>query len=395
MKLLKYSSLIVIISGIFSVYAIKAQTLSDNAEISLLTCNPGNELYSVFGHSAIRVNDPEKGIDWVYNYGTFNFNEPGFYLKFVRGQLNYQLSVYHMRDFLIEYRHENRSVYEQILDLNPQEKQKVFSFLEFNRLPENKYYLYDFFFDNCASRIRDVFQNELKGGIEFSNEKYNSLTFREMLKPYLEPQPWSRLGINLVLGSIADRPATLSESMFLPDYMKTAFDNAEIVNGVDQRKLIKSSRYLFVQKSLDNTISFFSRPGVVLSAFLLIIIIFSFIESKKKKYFRLIDFLVFLSIGTIGWILFLLWFATDHTAVVKNWNLLWALPTHFFIAFFVFRKSRSQFLKYYFLITGIFAFLPLPLWAFIPQSFDLAIIPMILILSIRSLQMYRYNNRKI
>src|SRR5512137_1382494 len=145
MKHLKISILIYITVLISGFNSLKAQKLSNYAQISLLTCNPGSELYSVFGHSAIRVFDPEKGIDWVYNYGTFNFAQPGFYVKFVRGQLNYQLSVYPMLNFMEEYQAENRSVYEQVLDFSQTEKEKVFKFLEFNSLPENKYYLYDFF----------------------------------------------------------------------------------------------------------------------------------------------------------------------------------------------------------------------------------------------------------
>ncbi len=389
MKLVKICILLIILqSGFFS---LRAQMLSSYAEISLITCNPGNELYSVFGHSAIRVNDPEKGIDWVYNYGTFNFAQPGFYVKFVRGHLNYQLSVYHMRDFMNEYQSENRSVYEQVLDLSPEQKEIIFSFIEFNRQPENKYYLYDFFFDNCATRIRDVFQKELKGQVKFDNENYKSLTFREMIGPYLEPQPWSRFGINLVLGTIADRKASILESMFLPDYMNIAFENASLINNGSAKKFVKSENTLFEQKTSNSVNSVFTGPGFVLSFILFIILIFTFFEFKQKKYYKLIDFIVFISVGIIGFILFFLWFLTDHTAVVKNWNLLWAVPSHLVFAFMVFRKAKSSFLKYYFLLTGLGAFAVLPLWKIIPQYFDLAFIPLILLVTLRSLQMVRYH----
>lgn len=386
MKSLIYNFLSVIVFlTAFSGIA-KAQKLSDNAQISLLTCNPGTDLYSVFGHTAIRVKDYDKGIDWVYNYGTFNFKTPNFYVKFVRGQLNYQLSVNHMGDFLREYQYENRSVYEQVMDLTKAEKEEVFNFLEFNRLPENMYYLYDFFFDNCATRVRDVFQKEMTTGVQFDEEAYNPLTFRQMLKPYLEPQPWARFGINLVLGAITDREATLDESMFLPAYMKVAFDNGKIGN----KSLVKSSKTLFEQQPIDEDILLITRPGFVFWTVLIIVLLITFLELKKKKTYKLVDFLIFLSVGAIGLILFLLWFATDHTAVVKNWNLLWAIPTHLFIAFMVFRKSKMAFLKYYFLISGILTVSSLVFWFLIPQQFDLAFIPIIIMASLRSFKLFQY-----
>jgi hypothetical protein len=391
MKLFRYQ-LIAILFFIFSNSATSySQIFSDSAKISLLTCNPGKELYSVFGHSAIRVYDPERNIDWVYNYGTFTFDQPGFYVKFVRGYLNYQLSVYRMSDFMNEYREENRSVFEQVLDLNQEEKEKIFKFIEFNRLPENKYYLYNFFFDNCATRIRDVFQNELINKLKFSPANYSAKTFRQMLEPNLEPHPWSRFGINLVLGAIADRKATLDESMFLPDYMNIAFENAKITNQDGEKLIVKSSNTLFEQNPTESEAAFLKGPGYVFTGLFIVIFILTYFEMRNGKYYKLIDFVIFLLFGIIGMILFLLWTASDHTAVVKNWNLLWAFPGHLFLAFFVFRKSKSTFLKYYFLITGLFAFAVLPLWGVIPQRFDLAFIPLILIVSLRSYQMFRFN----
>ena len=380
------SRLLLVISFTFLSLSAQSQTLSETAKISLLTCNPGTDLYSVFGHSAIRVKDQEKGIDWVYNYGTFDFNVPNFYMKFARGYLNYKLSVYPMKYFIEEYKRENRSIYEQVLVLNQSEKDEIFSFLEYNRQPENMFYMYDFFFDNCATRIRDVFQDELKGSVEFSQSEFEPITFRQMITPYLEPQPWSRFGINLVLGAIADKGASLDESMFLPDYMKVAFENAKI-SDID---LANSATVIFEQTNVDESIPIFKKPWFVFGFLLIIVLVFTYIEFKKKKIYKLIDFLVFLSIGSIGLILFLLWTATNHTAVVRNWNLLWALPTHFFIAFIIFRKAKSVFLNYYFLVSGILTISALVFWFLIPQQYDMAFIPLILIASLRSFKLFQF-----
>jgi hypothetical protein len=385
MKLLKYSWLLILLVSFQTNYS-KSQILSDRAEISLLTSNPGTEIYIYFGHSAIRVKDPLKGIDWVYNYGTFDFNTPNFYTKFARGYLNYKLSVYPMRYFVQENRQENRSIYEQVLNLNQEEKELVFRFLENNRQPGNEYYLYDFFFDNCATRILKVFKDELGDDLKLNEDVYEPITFREMLAPYLEPHTWSRFGINLVLGAIADREATLAESTFLPDYLKTSFANAKLNN----REFAQPAKILFQQNDVDIHTPLFTRPGFVFGVLLLIILFFTYREFKTKKTYKLIDFLFFLFIGIIGLVLFLLWTATSHTAVVKNWNLLWAIPTHFFVVFFIFRKAKSVFLKYYFLISGILASSALVFWFLIPQQYDLAFIPLMLIVSIRSYKLFQY-----
>jgi hypothetical protein len=139
------------------------QQLSDQAVISLITADPGEELYSLFGHSAIRVKDTVNNQDLVFNYGTFNFNTPNFYMKFTRGKLLYMLSIQQFDRFKRSYEYEKRDLKEQILNLTQDQKQAIFQFLLWNYQPENRYYKYDFFFDNCATRIRDVFIDELPG----------------------------------------------------------------------------------------------------------------------------------------------------------------------------------------------------------------------------------------
>lgn len=367
-------------------YISYSQNLSENAQISLITCNPGNELYSVFGHSAIRILDNNKGLDRVYNYGTFDFNTPNFYFKFVRAHLNYQLSAYSMQSFMAEYEATNRSVFEQVLILSQSQKEQIFNFLEYNRQPENKYYQYDFFFDNCASRIRDVFQSELGDSLKFDVTDYHPKSFRDILEPYLAPHAWSRFGINLVLGDITDRKASLSESMFLPDYLKTAFENAKLSGKL----LALPPKVLFKQRNIINETPLYERPIFIFSILLILVMILTFFEIKYKRRFKLFDFLFFLSLGIVGIILFLLWFATDHTAVVQNWNLIWAVPSHFFIAFWMFRKRKTLWLKLYFLISGIAASSVLILWFLIPQHLDFALIPLLITMAVREFNVFRY-----
>jgi len=391
MKFIYFKLLLLLILISFShQLTIKSQNLSPNAEISLLTCNPGEELYSVFGHNSIRVNDPINKIDWVYNYGTFSFEEPNFYVKFVKGKLNYMLSVNHFRDFIYSYQHENRTIREQILNLTNNQKQEIFKFLEINRLPQNKFYLYDFFFDNCATRVRDVFEDNMKDDLVFASDYKDSLSFRDLLSPYLEEHHWSRFGINLILGSIVDRSATLSETAFLPDYLEIAV--AKATNNIDGEEVpfVKKTSILFTQTDVNTSVNKLLRPGFIFWILFVFAIRLRGIELKNKKIYLTFDFIYFLFIGIIGLILFFAWFFTDHTAVVKNWNLLWALPTHFFIVFFFFLKNKPAFLKYYFLVSGSIAILFLPLWSVIPQVFDYVFIPMILTVSMRSFYYWFY-----
>ncbi len=377
----KYLFLLIILS--FSL-SISAQKLSPNAQISLITCAPGEELYSVFGHNAVRVKDPAHGIDWVYNYGTFNFDEPGFYVKFVRGKLNYMLSVGYFRNFIYSYQRQNRSVREQILNLTALQKQQMFDFLQYNARPENKYYKYDFFFDNCATRVRDVLENEFKNDLRFNSDYKDSLSFRDLLMPYLQEHYWSRFGINLILGAVIDRKATFRETMFLPDYLEKAAAKASIKQNGTVLPLVKHTQTLFFQTENDTSTPFILRPATLFWILFIVALILSYLEIRKKKIYKIFDFIFFFTIGITGMILFLVWVATDHTAVVQNWNLIWALPTHFFIAFALLMKNKAAFLKYYFLISGALSILLLAFWWLIPQVFDYAIIPLILIIVLRS-----------
>ena len=171
--LVKETFLYIVFLFVFIQYSFANQPipiLSENAQISLITGSPGNQLYANFGHSAVRVYDPQANIDWVYNYGTFDFNAPGFYTNFLKGKLNYYLSVYDFQHMIKTYQYYNQSLYEQVLNLNQEEKIKIFQFLNNNYLPENRYYLYDFFFDNCSSRIRDIFETELNNKLTFTDQ---------------------------------------------------------------------------------------------------------------------------------------------------------------------------------------------------------------------------------
>ncbi len=351
--------------------------LSEQAEISLLTCDPGTEVYSVFGHTALRVADPINGFDVVYNFGTFDFSTPNFYLKFIRGRLMYTLSRYNFSDFKVEYRMEKRSIFEQKLNLSREEKDRIFYLLEVHYLPENRYYLYDFFFINCTTKVLDLIDSALNDPEYFS--QYNTLqerTFRQNLAIYLEPIPYTRLGIDLLLGLPADKTMTIRESMFLP---------LELMQRVDQEK----SRDLFddiqIVYQAENTLSSPARwfsPSAIFWTILLVVLLLTIVELKKGIRVIWTDMVFFSIIGLQGILLVLLWAFSDHDGMHQNINILWAFPLHFAI-FLIQGLLGKRIFRMYILVTGSILLLTLLLWKVIPQEFNLAMLPLMLIILVR------------
>jgi len=363
--------------------------LSPQAEISIITCGPGEELYSSFGHSAFRVKDPALKLDLAYNYGTFDFNKPNFYINFAQGKLLYQLSVSYFEDFVYNYKVEERCVKEQVLNLTPDEKNELFKFLNINAKPENKEYLYDFFFDNCSTKIRDVLEEVLNKNIQFNyshiKEKY---TFRELIQMNLDANSWGSLGIDLGLGSKIDRKATPYEYMFLPDHVMYAFDNATYTNKpmVKETNTLVSSNKNFKQKG-----SFLSSPGFLFSLLMLIIGFATYSDYKKNKRSKWLDFTLFFITGLIGIFILLLWFATDHTMTKYNFNFLWAFPLNIIVSFYLVKKNMNKWVhKYVFIPLGLIG-LVFVFWMFKIQVFPIVIIPILIMLAIRYLYIIKHS----
>jgi hypothetical protein len=213
-------------------------TLSETAELSILTMGPGDDLNDSFGHSAFRVKDTIQNIDVVYNYGVYDFNTPNFYLKFAQGKLLYNLDRNNFTPFYNYYSKQNRWIKEQVLNLNPSEKQNLFNFLQNNLKPENRTYKYDFFFDNCATKIRDVMAIVLKDKISYQDGfQSNFYTFRELIQKNVDWNTWGSFGMDIAIGAVVDRKATYWEYQFLPEYVFKATDKAKLNRGqVTRRK---------------------------------------------------------------------------------------------------------------------------------------------------------------
>lgn len=359
-------------------------------QISLLTCDPGDQLYSAFGHSAIRVLDKENNQDIVFNYGTFDFNTPFFYVKFTQRTLDYMLSVSTYERFLYEYNYFNRNVREQVLDLNPEQAKQLVQFLQINYLPENRFYRYDFFYDNCATRIRDAFETILGKNIDWNEEPNpEKKTFRNLIDEYVYPLPWADFGIDLALGAVIDVDAKEREKQFLPDYMEAAFARAQIVGDGPTRPLVKSNHVVLEFPERTSQMDFFN-PYVVWWLFAIGAMILTFFGYKKKRLFKGFDIAFFTVLGLLGLLIVLLWFFTFHSQTKSNWNILWAFPGHLVLAIALFRGSIKPWVKKYLLFALVLANLALVFWIFGGQSFHPSIIPLILVILLRTNFLY-YN----
>ena len=363
--------------------------LSPRAELSVITCGPGyNELYATFGHSAFRIQDIPNKIDRVYNYGTFNFNTPNFYLKFAQGKLLYDLRAYNFGSFLQGYHDENRWVKGQVLDLSPDQVQQVFNFLENNAKPENRSYKYDFFYDNCSTKLYDVLEIVLGDKIIFDNNfDEHAYTHRDLIYQYTKFLPWSTFGIDLALGSDIDRKASAKEYMFLPDYVFDAFTRITIKENDAERSIVKRTEEILLDHDGEIQNNFFT-PLIVFSLLAIFVIVLTIIDYKKEKRNKYLDITLFLITGITGIIVLLLWFATDHAATAKNFNILWAFAPNLVFAFIA---AKSHKMSYYYIFT-LLALLDIMviLWIFKVQVFHVAMIPILMALYTRYIYLWMY-----
>lgn len=371
--------------------------LSDEAQIHVLTCGPYiEELYSAFGHSAIRVYDSVNNIDLIYNYGVFDFDQPNFYLNFARGNLNYKLAVQRYENFRYHYIYFNRFIHEQQLDLTNEQKQKVFDFLQWNSLPENQYYLYDYFYDNCATRIRDAFVIALGDELVYDLDYVEGgKTIRQLTDLYLDPYPWGDLGIDLGLGLPMDKKATSWMYMFLPDYIEQAFGSARVYQGDSLVPLVKKNIVTYASVPVEDDSMLLFTPAFLFWLLFVVVLLVTGWQWYKKYRGRWLDIILFTITGFLGWCLLLLWLATDHNAAAYNFNILWALPFSLPIAFWLNKKQVPHWVSVYFGGYAILLMLMLIFWLLIPQHLHYSLIPVCMVLAIRAGKIYLLDRKLI
>ena len=325
--------LLVVVLLLSTPYSSKGQD-SCRLQISLLTCGSGEDLYSCYGHSALRISDTCRGSDWVYNYGTFNFGDPDFYWKFTQGKLAYYLNVESFTGFIQNYAQEERRVQEQVLDIPAADALALQSFLQNNAKEENKYYRYDFLFDNCSTRLRDLFPRQFGTRFHFGHAMSNdSCSFREVLDYYERRIPSTRLGINLLMSHRVDERMSNEQSMFLPDYLMGGLSDATL----DGHFIVKQTRELLPDvQILSSPTNWASYSAWLL---LLTIVFLSMAKPGIRKYLLYFDVFFFMILGLLGCFMLFMWLGTEHEVCRYNRNLLWAFPLHLVFAFLLARDS--------------------------------------------------------
>ena len=359
--------------------------LSVYSEVSIITAGPGQELYEAFGHSAIRIKDPVLQLDLIYNYGMFDFNAPNFYSNFTKGKLIYSLGRYKFEYFLRSYKRDKRWVKQQVLNLTQPERQAFFIFLENNALSKNKNYNYDPYFDNCATKLRDITTSILGDKVILSDKNLDkNRSFRQLMDKEIPWNTWGSFGINLALGSKLDQKADFTQYMYLPDYVHTIFKNSTLFIKNQPKKLIKREDVLLDFEEQKQSISFLN-PFLIFSTVCLIGLFFTFSNFKKKKISKWFDFILLFTTGIIGILVVFLWFFTDHSTTPNNFNLLWAFAPNLVIAFLILKQQQQKWLNYYFKFL-IFLLILIPiLWFLEVQLFPVSVIPLLIILLVRYL----------
>jgi len=319
--------------------------LSENAHISVLTCGAGDQLYTAFGHTSFRVQDSVLGLDVVYNYGTFDFNKPNFYLNFAKGKLIYSLSRKRFDRFLFEYEYEKRWIKEQLLDLSPDEVNSFFRFLEDNYLPENRDYAYDPLFNNCSNVTGTILKEQLAGPITFKGDHLEKkYAFRELVRQYIPLNSWGSFGIELAFGGVTDRIATVEEHMFLPYYAMLQLRNTTKAG----KPLVKRERVVLDYPETQPRGTFMTSPLFWFLLALCLVLAVTYLDWKHGTRHKWLDFTLFLLSGLIGIFILLLWLATNHIVTGLNFNFLWLLPTNAIVAFILLSKgTKIPWLKKY------------------------------------------------
>ncbi len=365
--------------------------LSVYSEVSIVTADAGSELFEAFGHAAIRIKDPALQLDVIYNYGMFDFNAPNFYTNFVKGKLNYQLGRQRFNQFINSYNYQKRNVQQQVLNLSQQEKQAFFLYLENNAAPKNRDYWYDPYYNNCATKLRDITTTILGDQVTFTklHQPQKKYSLRALMRQEIPWNTWGSFGINLALGNKLDVIATESQYMYLPNYIfqkfriATRIQNGEIVDLVKREDLLLKHKKQSYKSQLLSPLFVF----ILLSLLGFLITYKDYTETKRTKWF---DFLILFITGIIGVVVLFLWFFTDHTTTPNNFNFLWAFAPNLLMAFLLLNEKLKHWFSSYFKFVTVLLILMLLFWIIGIQSFPFAILPFVLFLIIRYLFIQRY-----
>ena len=322
----------------------------DAVEVSLLTCSPHEEIYSLYGHTALRWHDLRSNEDLAFNWGVFDFRKPYFVLRFVFGLTDYELGTVPMKYFTEEYRNVGSSVTEQVLNLTAEEKQRLFLALVKNLQPENRIYRYNYFYDNCSTRPRDIIEQCVNGKLEYADHEYFTSSYREMVSMCTRNHPWATFGNDMLLGVKADMATDRRQQEFLPEHLLYDFDRAQIYANGEYRPLVKERRILVPAGVQVIEQDFLFSPTECACGLLILSIVILTFEWRRKKTFRLWDGLLMVAQGLVGLVLFVMLFS-QHPTTSTNLQILLFNPLPFF---FLPAVARGRSTRWWILLTVMF-----------------------------------------
>ena len=363
-----------VLLGVFLVayHPIHAQQDSlrmDSVEISLLTCQPHDEIYSLYGHTAVRYHDLRKGgLDIAFNYGVFDYRKPLFALRFVFGLTDYELGAYPYRLFQEEYRHFGSMVTEQVLNLTDEEKAALQQALAINMQDENRIYRYNYFYNNCTTKARDIIEGCIQGTLSYDDREGYTPTHRQMIHEMTKNNPWAAFGNDLLLGILADRPTDRSQQEFLPNNLMYDFDHAEIYQNGNYRPLVKERR-ISVPAGIQIAKSGFPLSPLACGVILSVVgAALCFLQMRGKRLYRWWDALLMLTVGLMGIVLFLMLFS-QHPTVSLNLQILLLNPLPWFFLWKVVKGRATRYwgvtvvLAVLFLLGGLFQHYAEGIWS--------------------------------
>ena len=366
-KGLLYIVLTFILSVVNATVGAQSMTNPDRIQISLLTCSPGKEVWAQYGHTAIRYYDKESGEDLAINYGIFSLDQTYFIPRFVLGMTDYRMGVQPMDMFLAQYSYEGRGVVEQVLNLSAEDKEVIYKALQENMKPENVVYRYNYFFDNCTTRARDMLINHLHGKVVYPPAEEDA-TFRSMIHKWNNKYEWSQFGEDLLLGVNADRKTTKSEQQFLPENLRTDFDKARY-NG---KPLVKETNVLLDAETEVAEPAFPLSPLSIALIFAVISLVMMLFSYRRQQVYWAWDLALMLTSGLMGIIFFVMIFS-QHPCVSLNFILLFFNPLPLFFLYSTIKKKKVIWWKIWgvLIILGLFGslFQEIPLPILIVASF--------------------------
>ena len=376
-----------------SIFSFSKEQDVDRYTISILTVSPGKDLADAFGHSGIRVIDRELNYDMVFNFGIYDFQAPNFYSNFIKGRPIYSLGINNYNRFLNNYKNQKRGIIEHKIQISNDKKNTLIQLLLENSKPENRFYIYDYFNENCSTKVADLFIENLNDD-SFSTQinlpKKSNDSYRSLIYQMIPKNSWGSLGIDICLGSAIDQDINYRQSFFLPSKFGKFLDKIESVNP----EIIESKLVLETPEVPEESVFNLTSPLLVLFFISIFIILLTYRDFKNNKQTKVLDILIISITTMIGLLISYLWFFSDHTAASQNYNILWASPLNILLFIDLFASKKRKWILGYLKFLFLMLILMMSHWILSVQTFNITLFSFILALLIRYLFLI-YNHKKL